>query len=349
MEADGYVLIRRETFERGDVGDSPFVAAGRAPINDTVDYDAMDAFVRDDMLKTVDAVLGTAMTHTKYRVSDNNNSTDAAAFHRDVICVDGWAPVITALTYLDDATMEVMPGSHRRIRMSTWEAVASYRDKKTLHMRPGDLLVFYSTLLHRGVFRNPGHRRLVQAFDCAATPAAHATLADGLMHVARDDPVRNRLAGALGTNPLTRTPVNWVAYLQAATGYGAAAGACRTRLGRLGVNVVSSEGSCGRLAPAHDRRAAPQNIYVMAAGGGRDMSAKDMQTCDREFYTIPYLRYGIPVAAGLFALIACVVLLFVWLARAGISAGISAGRSAPAGRFAPAGGSARTSPSAHLS
>ena len=51
--------------------------------NETVNYTRMRKFINDPILKSVNEKLKNTLKY-KYRASNNNNSIDASALHRDV-------------------------------------------------------------------------------------------------------------------------------------------------------------------------------------------------------------------------------------------------------------------------
>ena len=120
------------------------------------------------MINQIGNKLNTEIDFLKFRVSNNNNSVDAGGFHRDVICLKKWYPILTCLTYLDDAVMEVIESSHKLRNLGLIDSTKLLRNTKQVKLKSGDVMVFYSTLLHRGVFTNTNspNRRLVQVFDC---------------------------------------------------------------------------------------------------------------------------------------------------------------------------------------
>jgi hypothetical protein len=130
--------------------------------------------VQTDMLNFVNIMMNgigdkinTKLTFLKFRVSNNNNSVDAGGFHSDVIFLKKWFPVMTCLTYLDDTVMEIVETSHRFRNLSFIKASNLLKKTKQIKLKSGDIMVFYSTLLHRGIFaENKPNRRLVQVFDC---------------------------------------------------------------------------------------------------------------------------------------------------------------------------------------
>jgi hypothetical protein len=102
----------------------------------------MAAYVR----RVVTTVLGRDAVGAKFRVSDNDN-TDAAAFHRDAIRAPGATPfeLLTCIVYLDDAAMQVIPGSHVR----TYGAIEALAiAPQTLEFRAGDVMLFHAGPRH---------------------------------------------------------------------------------------------------------------------------------------------------------------------------------------------------------
>jgi len=138
---------------------------------DTVNYSKIIQFIDTAMIPFINAHSGWDAQYVKFRVSNNNNSSDAALFHRDVICYDPHKqtyPIFTFLAYLDGTVMEVFPNSHNDHTMGTIEAIhrrITQREQVTL--KPGDLMLFRATLMHRGIFTNikASNRRLLQIFD----------------------------------------------------------------------------------------------------------------------------------------------------------------------------------------
>jgi hypothetical protein len=88
-----------------------------------MNYTKMESFIKSDLLDIVNKNLNWDIIYTKFRVSNNNNSVDASAFHRDIFAINNKAlnkkvPIFTILTYLDKTTMEIIPKSHKYISMN---------------------------------------------------------------------------------------------------------------------------------------------------------------------------------------------------------------------------------------
>jgi len=138
-------------------------------INSKVNYFRLKDFLDNDMINTVNNILNLNIDYTKYRVSNNNNSSDAASFHRDLQSYTNESPeVFTVLAYLDKSHMELVPNTHQNISIPVYNMKSFLNKRTTVEMNPGDILIFYATLVHRGIFydTNNNNRRLIQLFDC---------------------------------------------------------------------------------------------------------------------------------------------------------------------------------------
>ena len=147
-----------------------------AYVGETVDYPKMKNFIDTMFLPAVSRKLGFMKDprYVKFRFSDNNNSTDAAVVHRDCynFTKEKTVEMYTVLCYFDESEMELHEYSHGIYNPGLVEC---YKTRKRIQMGKGDVLVFYSTLLHRGVkFGKTKHRRLLQVFDVFPTAEAYA-------------------------------------------------------------------------------------------------------------------------------------------------------------------------------
>jgi hypothetical protein len=219
LHAHGYVVLRNVlTQDQVEWG----VGAIRGG---EVQYDRMRRFIDEHMMAAINEQMRWRVQYVKYRVSDNNNSADASTFHRDLMCKDADVavpiPVFTCLTYFDATTMELIPNSHRELATGYWRAFRMFSERVQVTIHPGDLLVFYATLLHRGVFTDTQakNRRLIQVFDSFANDADYQALAPRIVHVPGDETHSNMMI-ALSKRPWAIAPLNMYGYLNAATGYG---------------------------------------------------------------------------------------------------------------------------------
>lgn len=163
--------------------------------------------------------------YVKYRVSDNNNSSDASAFHRDIIYQDRQKeyiyPVYTLLSYLDKTVMELIPTSHISPVGNYTDALRTYKLKETITMNPGDLILFASTMLHRGIFteRLP-YRRLIQVFEIFPDKELYEKYANKFLHIPSPRPKLSALSVFFSRFKLSTLILNIYGYLNAFTGYG---------------------------------------------------------------------------------------------------------------------------------
>jgi hypothetical protein len=225
LASKGY-LVLKQVLTHDQLED----AKGAIYLNEKVNYSKMIKFINSAMMKRINDELGFDAIYTKFRVSNNNNSTDASTFHRDIICHEPNKkvyPIYTCLSYLDSTVMEVIPGTHLHPVMSYVESVVKYPSRVRLNLNPGDLLIFYSTLLHRGIFTEKlNNRRLIQVFEVYPNYEDKEKYADKILHLpadAKDEKtnaiVGNLMIGISKLKPLIEV-TNMLGYFNASTGYG---------------------------------------------------------------------------------------------------------------------------------
>ena len=243
LRSDGYVLLRNA------ISSSQVERARRCMTKDLVHYGCMRSFIDYVMLPAVNAACKWNARYVKYRVSDNNNSSDASTFHRDVICLGDWQPVFTCLSYLDASVMELIPRSHVVLRTSVSEAVSLYPERIRIAMKPGDLLVFCATLLHRGIFtERVEHRRLIQVFDVYPNLGVYDVLSPATLHLPGDETYSDLMISA-SKNASLISILNAYGYLNASTGYGRTRShdSFVRRCVPTGKHIISVEGLQGRV------------------------------------------------------------------------------------------------------
>lgn len=211
-----------------------------------VNYSCMTDFIENAMLKSVDDILGWKMEYTKFRISDNNNSADASGFHRDFFPLPPYQdpiPCFTCLTYLDKTVMEVIPRSHKKFSMSYLEALMEFKNSVRLNLEPGDVLLFYSTLLHRGIFTEKiQHRRLIQVFEVYRSPSDYHLYNNQFLHIPGNETYSDLMI-KLSKMHVVSSFINFLGYLNASTGYGS------QRMGCVpdDIKYMSSEGLRERI------------------------------------------------------------------------------------------------------
>ncbi len=170
------------------------IEEARATIVDKrVDYRKLEQFIEGQLLPVFARQLEFPdIRYTKYRMSDSGNSSDAGCFHRDIIPQIAQSrysadPIYTCLAYLDKASMRVIPGSHARLEVAASAVPALFDSANAVDvdMVPGDIMIFHSTLLHRGYFLGPQpeHRRLLQIFEVYANRADELQFSNTIVHM----------------------------------------------------------------------------------------------------------------------------------------------------------------------
>ena len=122
-----------------------------------MDYKKMNQYV-DEMMKQYFP----GHLWEKYRMSiKNSNRHDASRFHRDVIS-DNYNVtqnrVFTIITYLEEARFSYIPKSNGKYDNDIKKSV-------TIDVKPGDVIRFDSTLIHRGEYVKKKPRTCIQIFN----------------------------------------------------------------------------------------------------------------------------------------------------------------------------------------
>lgn len=309
LHEDGFIVFR------GVLSDQE-VQQGASCISDSgerVHYANMEQFIRNAMFKRVKESLGLSekLDFVKYRVSDNNNSADAAAFHRDLIFMGDTSSIIspcfTCLTYFDKTTLEVIPGSHVR-NYSLLDIPNLYAKIMKLTIHPGDILLFFSTLLHRGVFTEGiKHRRLIQVFEVFTSSNIRDIFTPLIVHVPGNETYSDwMISASKGTGPIISL-INMYGFFNAATGYG-----WRSRpLAKCGLQkshlFFSSEGLRARIEVVPDTWQ-PINKYII----NRNITVHDISPkCQRiyKYYVFnrQFYQYTIILALFVTTLVICII------------------------------------------
>lgn len=254
LETDGFLLLR-------NVLTTQEIQEGITCITDDgkyVDYARLVSFIRQRMFGALRGNLqdwqDKPLDFVKFRVSDNNNSADASGFHRDLIYQGSsntgnfTPPFFTCLTYFDQTTLEIIPKSHNVPSYKLVELPRLYSSKIAISINPGDLLVFYSSLLHRGIFTEKlPHRRLIQVFEVFNDHNVLSTIVPRILHVPGDETYSNMIIKASRNKGLLIDTYNICMYINAATGYGVKYNTLK-HCGLSEYTFFSSEGLRGRIS-----------------------------------------------------------------------------------------------------
>ena len=138
--------------------------------NNNVDYGALKQFIDYTYFPSLQKYTNCIdnLHYGKFRFSDNNNSTDAANFHGDIYnhSDENVVPVYTCLYYFDDATLEIIPQTHKQTFLHDNNSHKSYEQRDRINIKAGTFIIFHASIHHRGVgFNGTGRRRLLQIFE----------------------------------------------------------------------------------------------------------------------------------------------------------------------------------------
>lgn len=302
LPREGYVLLRGELSPESLDAFSDCISADLKSVR----YKNILQLVNDLLMPLAARTTGAAapLRPTKVRVSaaglDESNAGDASTMHRDLVALDYGllSSSLTVLLYLDDATLELVPGSHLEPQLSLFQ-LANLPPADKLSLQRGDVVVFSSQLLHRGKFEaDPkSRRRLLQCFECF-TSGPDPTILHLPSHV-------SRRAAELHRAPIVRSIASAFGLFNAGTGYGAP----HPALLRQGFGFLSSEGARPRLPDdaSADSGWLPINSYVYPSPPISDVYG-GISELSWSFYGRQYL-----VLSSLLKLASLIVLLIVVL------------------------------------
>lgn len=262
LEKNGYYLFKNELNTnqinkaknciKYNTKSGAFANSDDYVVDNVMDYIQMKQFIESDLLNKVNNILDWNTKYTKFRVSDNNNSVDASAFHKDIFSINSnqsknkkLPEIFTILSYLDKTIMEIIPGSHKYMSMNIMLSLKMFSDSIKLVINSGDILIFYSTLLHRGIFTEGlANRRLIQVFDCFPNNDIYSEYNSKIYHVPSNtsEMSRNIIMNISKIKPIIEI-YNFIGYINASLGYNMP----KKIYDSDKYLYFSSEGGCGRI------------------------------------------------------------------------------------------------------
>lgn len=131
LHNDGYILLQSALSNKE-------LDFGLSCIKDNkVDYSITKQFIDTIFFPAIKTRQDTITDpiYVKFRLSNNNNSTDASTFHGDIYNNTNTEllPIYTCLCYFDDAQLELIPGSHK-YNNSGW-SIESYNKKRVINVK----------------------------------------------------------------------------------------------------------------------------------------------------------------------------------------------------------------------
>lgn len=279
-----------------------------------VNYTKIDKFINESIINNFNRILNKNLINTKYRVSNQNNSVDAGAFHRDIhnytnIHDKNPLKIYTCLCYLDTAHMELIPKSHKNSHMSFLYAKKFYNNKIELIINPGDLLIFNANTIHRGIFYKTKHnknRRLIQCFDCI-NENIFDKLNSQTLHIPCGPFCNNTHATAISKinkNKFFSNIINKINYYNIACGYGYPFG-LNNKISNNGKYLyISPESNQERLKPIGNSWE-KGNVYIIKK------KTNDIQKEKFYMYKIYSYYLGLILYTILYIILLILLVLFI--------------------------------------
>lgn len=259
IKRDGYYVFRNM------ISDTELDVCKKYFYDDKVNYNRLrDEFINPSMLKKVGSELQRKLVNIKYRASNNNNSSDAASFHRDLHIKNNEKRVnnFTILTYVDGGIMQLIPGSNRNQQIDFLQIKHYYDSVVEIKLAPGDVLIVEMATIHRGLFyKKQKERRLLQLFDTVFNEELDYFLKN-VLHI----PCRNNCSKTqsdmfikLNKNKFVSNMINGASFFNTALGYSKLPMKYITSL--EGVKYISPESNQPRVV-IKDDTFQPNNLYA---------------------------------------------------------------------------------------
>jgi hypothetical protein len=282
-----------------------------------IQYKQLLHFINQVMIPTLQKKMNwSTFKYSKLRISDNNNNTDAAAFHRDLICYNIYedVPIYTCLYYLDDGTMEIISEESNSNYMENW------KKKERIQLTSGSLLVFKSYTIHRGVFntkqRQPTHRRLIQLFECFGSEDDFDLYFPKILFIPAKSSNGNKIQSFQKNFAFLFSIANFITYMNALSGYNYKK--VRRWLNQNNyahIDFISSDAQQLRWKYDWHQDTQPTNLYIYPIGSHEDIDMQHHTILKKLQYNQPITYYGIllllPILLGILLLLILIVCLTV--------------------------------------
>ena len=267
----------------------------------------LDLFIKPHMLKKVGAELNKNLISIKYRASNNNNSSDAGSFHRDlhIKSNDKRVSNFTVLTYIDGGVMQLIPRSNRNQAIDILDIGDYYNSLVELKMNPGDILMFEMATIHRGVFyKKQSSRRLIQLFDTVFEEDLNYFLKTTL-HISCGSDCSKKASSffiSMNKNKKYSDFLNSLGYFNAALGYSKLPS--KYFSSEPDIKYLSTESNQPRLEVVNNTFQV-DNHYIM------NFETKDITTKDRKmFLFLSFVLNQILVIILAIVIIVIIILMF---------------------------------------
>ena len=296
LEEYGFCILRNF-----DTSNIPRWKEGMQCPSGKVNYTQIRPLIESSIV-TLNRVTGWDSVYAKYRASagctvDSSNASDAAAFHRDIHThSEVTPPLFTLVMYYDEADLEILPKSHRRLDLGMIE-YAQY-PSQTIHFTEGDAILFNSSMMHKGVFRKIGEsRRCVQIFDIAPTSKIANEWYPQMLHLQHEGTDHSHFISRLGYTPILSKCLHFFQVV--------VEGKKKRYALPKGITTVSKEGWRRRLPEEgeYNNKWYAGNLYVV-----RNAPATDHELNQKLRHYI-HTRYFVEMARAFFWVLLVVLLI----------------------------------------
>jgi len=267
-----------------------------------IQYKLLFNFINHTMIDIIQKQMNwSSFKYSKMRISDNNNNTDAAAFHRDLIYYGNskkMAPIYTCLCYLDEGTMEILGKKIKKIKIPS-----------------GSILIFNSQTIHRGVFnKNKGqkHRRLIQLFECFGTEQDFNLYHPKILFVPAKTNNGKFIQSFQKNYPFLFSIINFISYKNAYYGYNKKH--VRKWLNQNNYNsidFISSDAQQLRWDYNWSKETQPSNLYIYPLYNHNDLQMQHHTKLKSLQYTFPYVYYSFIYIFPIILLLIVIIILVI--------------------------------------
>jgi hypothetical protein len=267
-----------------------------------IQYKPLFNFINHNMIDIIQKQMNWSIfKYSKMRISDNNNNTDAAAFHRDLIYYGDskkMAPIYTCLCYLDEGTMEIMEKKIKKIKIPS-----------------GSILIFNSQTIHRGVFnKNKGqkHRRLIQLFECFGTEQDFNLYYPKILFVPAKTNNGKLIQSFQKNYPFLFSIINFISYKNALSGYNKKQ--VRKWLNQNNYNsidFISSDAQQLRWDYDWSKNTQTSNLYIYSLYNHNDLAMEHHKKLKSLQYTFPYVYYSFLYIFPIILLLIVIIILVI--------------------------------------
>ena len=194
------------------LNDDDYLLIENNMLNDNkIKYFYLKKFIDDILLIKINKKFNWNCLYTKFNFSNNVNNI--SIMQRDIQSYSNKLyPIFTCITCLDDTTIEIIPGSHLNTHYSIIESLLLYNKLKTITLKRGDILIYYSTLIQREIINNNEKRKLLQIFNIYKNNYDYNKYSSKILHVLKNN---------INNNLFTKYKIlNIFSLINSATGYG---------------------------------------------------------------------------------------------------------------------------------